>query len=509
VSKEPAAAVGAGKPADPCVMVIFGASGDLTKRKLIPALHNVAKDGLLSENFAVIGVARREMSDEEFRSKLAKDLDEHGPGEADPEVWKGLADRLYYCAGDVQEPESFGRLAERLAEVDKRHNARGNVLYYLATAPRFFAPTVERLGEAGLVEEASENWRRVIFEKPFGTDYESAVALNRHISKILAERQIYRIDHYLGKETVQNILVFRFANGIFEPLWNHRYIDHVQITVAEGLGVEDRGGYYDKSGALRDMVPNHIFQLISLTTMEPPISFDADAVRDEQAKALRSLAPMTPEEVLQLTVRGQYGEGAIDGAPVAGYRQEDGVPEDSTTETYVAMKMTLDNWRWAGVPIYLRTGKRLPARATEIAIQFRKAPFMLFRKTDVHRLPASRLILRLQPDEGISLSFGAKVPGPVVKLDTVDMDFKYSEYFGARPSTGYERLLYDCMSGDATLFQRADMTETSWKIVAPIMDVWKALPPRDFPNYAAGSWGPTAADELLARDGRKWIRCGE
>jgi glucose-6-phosphate 1-dehydrogenase len=490
-------------------MVIFGASGDLTKRKLIPALYNLAKDGLLAEQFAVVGVSRSEMSHEEFRKKLTEEVSEYAPGEVDPKVWDWLSERLYYSPGDVQNEGAFDRLAEVLREVNEKHNTRGNYLYYLATAPRFFAPTVDQLGQAGLVMEDGDAWRRVIFEKPFGSDYESAKALNHDIQKVLAEHQIYRIDHYLGKETVQNILVFRFANGIFEPLWNHRYVDHVQITVAESIGVEDRGGYYDKSGALRDMVPNHIFQLISLTTMEPPVSFDADAVRDEQAKALRSLTPLSPEDVLQVTVRGQYGEGDVKDQTVPGYRQEDGVPDDSTTETFVAMKMTMDNWRWAGVPIYLRTGKRMPSRATEIAIQFRKAPFMLFRKTDVNRLPPSRLILRLQPDEGISLSFGAKVPGPIVKLDDVNMDFKYKEHFGATPSTGYERLLYDCMLGDPTLFQRADMTEQSWKIVAPIMDVWRALPPRDFPNYAAGTWGPKAADELLARDGRRWLRCGE
>ena len=496
-------------PADPCVMVIFGASGDLTKRKLVPALYNLAKDGLLAEQFAVIGVARSEMTHEEFREKLASDIEEYSPGEIDPKIWDWLAKRLYYSPGDVQKERAFDRLGEVLKEVNERHDTGGNYLYYLATAPRFFAPTVKQLGESGLAAEEGESWRRVIFEKPFGSDYESAKALNHDIQQVLQERQIYRIDHYLGKETVQNIMVFRFANGIFEPLWNHRYVDHVQITVAENLGVEDRGGYYDKSGAMRDMVPNHIFQLISLTTMEPPISFHADAVRDEQAKALRSLTQLTPEDVLQATVRGQYGEGSIDGKDVPGYRHEKDVPERSTTETFVAMKMTLDNWRWAGVPIYLRTGKRMPKRATEIVIQFRGAPFMLFRKTDVGRLPPSRLILRLQPDEGISLSFGAKVPGPVVKLDDVNMDFKYKDYFGATPSTGYERLLYDCMLGDATLFQRADMTETSWKIVAPIMDVWQALPPRDFPNYAAGTWGPQAADDLLARDGRRWLQCGE
>jgi glucose-6-phosphate 1-dehydrogenase len=490
-------------------MVIFGASGDLTKRKLIPALYNLAKDGLLAEQFAVVGVSRSEMTHEQFREKLTQDIEEYSEGEINREVWNWLAERLYYSPGDVQKERAFDRLAEVLQEVNERHNTRGNYLYYLATAPRFFTPTVEQLGQSGLSIEEGDSWRRVIFEKPFGSDYESAKALNHDIKRVLAERQIYRIDHYLGKETVQNILVFRFANGIFEPLWNHRYIDHVQITVAESLGVEDRGGYYDRSGAMRDMVPNHIFQLITLTTMEPPVSFDADAVRDEQAKALRSLTPLTPEEVLQATVRGQYGEGTVDKQTVPGYRQEKDVPPNSTTETFVAMKLTLDNWRWAGVPLYLRTGKRMPMRATEIVIQFRRAPFMLFRMTDVSRLPPSRLILRLQPDEGISLSFGAKVPGPIVQLDDVNMDFKYKDYFGTTPSTGYERLLYDCMLGDATLFQRADMTEQSWKIVAPIMDVWKALPPRDFPNYAAGTWGPKAADDLLARDGRKWLRCGE
>ena len=499
----------AGRPAEPCVMVIFGASGDLTKRKLIPALYNLRRDGLLSDRFAVVGVSRSPMSDDEFRDKLAGDLEAYSTSDVDSEFWGWLRERLYYCPGDVQQAAAFSRLGERLEEINAAHDAKGNYFYYLATAPRFFSPTVERLGEAGLAQDTEESWRRVIFEKPFGTDYDSARKLNRDLQATLAERQIYRIDHYLGKETVQNILVFRFANGIFEPLWNHRYIDHVQITVAESLGVESRGGYYDTSGALRDMVPNHIFQLISLTTMEPPVSFDADAVRDEQAKALRSLQPMSPEDALQRAVRGQYGEGTVDGETVEAYRSEDGVPPDSTTETFVAMKLTLDNWRWAGVPIYLRTGKRLPMRATEIAIQFRRAPFMFFRQTDVHRLPASRLVLRLQPDEGISLSFGAKVPGPVVRLGEVHMDFKYKDYFGATPSTGYERLLYDCMCGDPTLFQRADMTESSWKIVQPVLDVWKALPPRNFPNYESGTWGPQAADELLERDGRRWMHCGE
>ncbi len=352
--------------------------------------------------------------------------------------------------------------------------------------------------------ESNENWRRVIFEKPFGRDLDSARQLNRDIREVLDERQIYRIDHYLGKETVQNILIFRFANGIFEPIWNRRYIDHVQITVAESIGVELRGGYYDRSGAMRDMVPNHIFQLISLTAMEPPISFGADAVRDEQAKILRALQPMSPKEVLEHAVRGQYGAGQSSNGAVPAYRAEKNVDPGSTAETFVALKMSIDNWRWAGVPFYLRTGKCLPRRVTEITIQFKQAPFVLFRQTGIDKLNPNRLVLRLQPGEGISLSFGAKIPGPLVRLGEVNMDFDYLDYFGSTPSTGYERLLYDCMMGDATLFQRADMTESSWSAVAPILDVWQALPPRDFPNYTPGSWGPAAADELLARDGREW-----
>ncbi|HEX5230154.1 MAG TPA: glucose-6-phosphate dehydrogenase, partial [Bryobacteraceae bacterium] len=371
------------------------------------------------------------------------------------------------------------------------------------TAPTFFGPIVTQLGEAGLVQE-DHGWRRVIIEKPFGRDYESAVALNKEIRKVLEEKQIYRIDHYLGKETVQNILVFRFANGIFEPIWNRRYIDHVQITVSETVGVEQRGMYYDKAGTLRDMVPNHIFQLISLTAMEPPVSFDADVVRDEQAKILKALSPMTDEEVLTRTVRGQYGEGSEGNNRVPGYRAEPYVAPDSRTETFVAMKLFIDNWRWADVPFYLRTGKRMPRRATEIVIQFKRAPFVLFRKTAVDRLNPNRLILHLQPDEGISLSFGAKIPGPVVQIGDVDMNFNYTDYFNATPQTGYERLLYDCMLGDATLFQRSDMVETAWHVVAPILDVWEALPPRRFPNYAAGTWGPHEADELLTKDHRHW-----
>ncbi len=497
-----------GQPADPSVMVIFGASGDLTKRKLIPALYNLAKEGLLAKEFAIVGISRSDMSHEAFRKKIGDDLKEYASGAVDKDLWHWFAERLYYLPGDLNDAKTYKSLGALLKQVNETHSTKGNYFYYLAIAPEFFSPVIEQLGNAGLVHEENGSWRRVIVEKPFGRDLESARSLNRELQHVLEEDQIYRIDHYLGKETVQNILVFRFANGIFEPIWNRRYIDHVQITVSEDLGVEQRGGYYDESGALRDMVPNHIFQLITLTAMEPPVSFDANAVREEQAKILRAIQPISPEEVLTRTVRGQYGPGEIRGQKVPGYRQEEKVPKDSTTETFVALKLHIDNWRWAHVPFYLRTGKRLPKRVTEIAIQFREAPHMLFRQTTIHELTQNRLVLRLQPDEGISLSFGAKMPGAVMRLGSVDMDFEYEDYFGTTPSTGYERLLYDCMLGDATLFQRADMVEAGWEIVEPILDVWKALPPRQFPNYAAGTWGPKEADELLRRDRHSWTRCG-
>jgi glucose-6-phosphate 1-dehydrogenase len=494
---------GAGRPGDPCVMVIFGASGDLTKRKLIPALYNLAKDNLLSKEFALVGFARNELTSEQFRDEIGKEIGEFATTTVDPDLWKWFSSRIYYLSGDFADPKAYAALTELLGTIDKDHGTKGNYFYYLATSPLFFGPIVTQLGNAGLVAE-DRGWRRVIIEKPFGRDFDSAVALNKEIRKVLDEKQIYRIDHYLGKETVQNILVFRFANGIFEPIWNRRYIDHIQITVGETVGVEQRGGYYEKSGTLRDMVPNHIFQLISLTAMEPPVSFDADVVRDEQAKILKALSPMTDEEVLTRTVRGQYGEGMEGNSRVQGYRAEPYVAPDSRTETYVAMKLFIDNWRWADVPFYLRTGKRLPQRTTKIVIQFKRAPFVLFRKTAVDKLEPNRLVLHLQPDEGISLSFGAKVPGPVVQIGGVDMNFNYTDYFNATPQTGYERLLYDCMLGDATLFQRSDMVEAAWHVVAPILDVWEALPPRRFPNYAAGTWGPAEADEMLTKDHRHW-----
>jgi glucose-6-phosphate 1-dehydrogenase len=485
-------------------MVIFGAAGDLTKRKLIPSLYNLAKLELLSREFAVVGVARNPMSTEDFRKKVSEDMKQFVEEPLDPDLLEWFVRRMHYLTGEFNDQDTFEQLKTLLAKVDQDHSTHGNYFYYLATAPDFFGPIVESLAAAGLMTEDKQQWRRVIIEKPFGRDLDSAKALNQHLLKVADERQLYRIDHYLGKETVQNILAFRFANGIFEPIWNRRYIDHIQISVGETVGVETRGGYYDTAGALRDMVPNHIMQLISLTTMEPPISFDANAVRDEQAKILHAIQPLSAEEVLRKTVRGQYGEGVMEGKRVPAYRSESGVPADSRTETFVAMKLQIDNWRWADVPFYLRTGKRLPARNTHIVIQFRRAPFVLFRDTPVENLMPNQLVLHIQPEEGISLRFAAKVPGPVMSLGGVDMNFEYADYFGTQPSTGYERLLHDCMIGDPTLFQRADMVEAGWSVVNPALDVWKALPPRNFPNYAAGSWGPRDADELLERDGRRW-----
>ncbi len=482
-------------------MVLFGAAGDLTKRKLIPALFNLVKANLLSSEFAVMGVSKDDLSQDQWRAQITSFIP---ASEHSSDGWKWFFDRLYYEQGEFEDPATFQKLTQRLGEIDKLHNTAGNYLFYLATAPRFFATVVQQLGASGLSNQDGGKWRRVVIEKPFGSDLESAKQLNRKIRSVLHEQQIYRIDHYLGKETVQNILVFRFSNGIFEPIWNRRYIDHVEITNAETVGVEQRGGYFDSAGTLRDMVPNHIMQLISLTAMEPPVSFEADAVRDEQAKVLSGIQKLSSEDVLHNSVRGQYGAGVITGEKVVPYRSEPGVSPESRTETFVALKLNIDNWRWAGVPFYIRTGKRMAKRHTEITIQFRRAPLVLFRKTPVHKLNPNQLVIQIQPEEGMSLSFGAKVPGPVLKLGSVEMSFEYSKYFGADPYNGYEVLLYDCMIGDATLFQRSDMVEAGWSIVDPVLDVWTALPPRNFPNYAAGSWGPKDADELMARDGRYW-----
>ncbi len=493
-----------GRPADRCVMLIFGASGDLTKRKLLPSLYHLAQKKLLPKEFALLGCSIETISEDEFRKQLRADLVEFGGAPEPCSFCDWLIERTYYYSGDFRDPKTYQGLKASLETIDAKHGTCGNYFYYLATAPSLFGEVVKHLGEAGLTEQDNGHWRRVVIEKPFGHDLESAKALNREIGHVLAENQIYRIDHYLGKETVQNILVFRFSNGIFEPIWNRRYIDHVQITVAETLGVEQRGGYYDHAGATRDMVPNHILQLVTLTAMEPPISFGADAVRDEQSKILHAIQPLAPEDVLTRAVRGQYGDGNVEGEAVPAYRSEPNVAPESQTETFVALKLSIDNWRWADVPFYIRTGKRMPKRVTEIAIQFRRAPFVLFRDTPVEKLSPNLLVLHIQPDEGISLRFGAKVPGISVDIGAVNMDFHYTDYFGNEPSTGYERLLYDCMTGDATLFQRADMVEAGWSAVQPALDVWKALPPRNFPNYAAGTWGPKDSDDLMARDKRAW-----
>jgi len=487
-----------------CIMVIFGAAGDLTKRKLIPALYNLKKSNLLSDNFAVIGVARAEMNDEEFRRRLGDDMRELATEEVDADLWQWLAERLYYLSGDFDDDQTFVRVKELVGKVDAERKTQGNYFFYLATAPEYFAPVVERLGSVELTSEEDNHWRRVVIEKPFGRDLESARKLNQELKEVLHEKQIYRIDHYLGKETVQNILVFRFGNGIFEPIWNRRYIDSVQITAAEKVGVEQRGSYYEGAGALRDMVPNHLLQLVTLTAMEPPVSFKADAVRDEQTKILHAIQCPTPEEAGRRAVRGQYDAGEIDGQPVPAYRSEPNIAANSTVETFIALKLLIDNWRWADVPFYLRTGKHLAERDTEITIEFRRAPFVLFRDTPVDRLSSNRLVLHIQPDEGITMRIGAKVPGPVLKIGAVDMNFDYEDYFGKTPSTGYERLLHDCMMGDATLFQRADQVEAAWSVVAPIQAAWKSEPAPAFPNYAAGTWGPKAAEDLLAGDGREW-----
>jgi glucose-6-phosphate 1-dehydrogenase len=486
------------------VMVIFGADGDLTKRKLIPALYHLAAGKHLPKEFAVVGLARTEMNSDEFREKLDREIRQHVGESMAPATWTWLRERTYYVSGDFRDADSYRRLREILKEVDGLHGTSGNYLFYLATAPSFFGLIVERLAVEGLTDQAPDNWRRVIIEKPFGRDLDSAKSLNQELRRYLTEDQIYRIDHYLGKETVQNILVFRFGNGIFEPLWNRQYIDHVQITVAETIGVEHRGSYYEEAGALRDMVPNHLMQLLSLVAMEPPNSFDPNAVRDEKAKVLRGIVPLHPFEVLRSTVAAQYAEGQMDGKPVPAYRDESNVSPASNTETFIALKLFIDSWRWADVPFYMRTGKRLTKRVTEIGIHFKRAPFMLFRTTPVDDLAPNFLCIRVQPDEGISLRFDAKVPGPSLQVGTVDMDFQYSKYFGDTPNTGYETLLYDCLAGDATLFQRADTVEIAWGIVQPILDVRAALPQGTLPFYPAGLWGPREADELIERDGRRW-----
>lgn len=489
--------------ADPCILVIFGASGDLTKRLLMPALYHLASAGRLPDAFAVIGVARSDLSENAFRESMKAGIEAFAGASEDSAAANWLLQRLHYLSGDFGDPDTYRRLAERFGQIDGEARTCGNGLFYLATPPAAFVPIIRHLGAADLAHREG-SWRRVIVEKPFGTDLASAQALNKEILTVFAESQIYRIDHYLGKETVQNIMALRFANGLFESLWNRDRIDHFQITVAETLSVEGRGRFYDPTGALRDMVPNHLFQLLSLVAMEPPIRFDADSVRAEKAKLLRAVQHFSPEAAMRDAVRGQYGGGSVAERQIVPYRQAPGVASGSTTETFVALRLMIDNWRWAGVPFYLRTGKALGTRRTEIAIKFKEAPFTLFRGTPVERLAQNFIILRIQPDEGIALQFNVKVPGPQLLLEGVRMDFKYKDYLDAVPSTGYETLIYDCMIGDGTLFQQADEVETAWRIVQPILDDWREAPARDLAIYPAGSDGPAEADDLLARDGRRW-----
>jgi glucose-6-phosphate 1-dehydrogenase len=492
---------------EPCAVVLFGATGDLTHRKLAPALFHLALEGQLPSEYAVVGFARRDWSDDQFREELRKTLAQEG-GPGFDESWKPFAAHLAFCSGTFDDPAGYDRLKQVLERLDASHGTRGNRLFYLAVAPEFFSTIVDHLQEAGLIYPAHEDgpWSRVVVEKPFGHDLKSALALDRDLKRSLDEGQIYRIDHYLGKETVQNIQALRFANAIYEPIWNRRHVESVQITVAEEVGMAGgRGAYYDTAGAIRDMVQNHMMQLLCLVAMEPPVNLSADAVRNEKVKVLQALPTWSPEEVARHVIRGQYTAGSIQGKEVPGYRQEKGVKPDSKTGTYVAIRLTLETWRWAGVPFYLRTGKRLPKRATEIAIQFRRPPTELFEADTEGTGGVNLLVLRIQPNEGASLAFQAKIPGSRRRLQEVRMDFRYGTSFAAPPPEAYERLLLDVMLGDPTLFTRTDEVVNAWRFITAILDAWESS--GDEPvTYPAGTWGPEAADALLAQDGAQWRR---
>ncbi len=494
---------GYGNVVEPCTVVLFGASGDLAKRKVIPAMFDLAQHKALGARYAIIGFSRTAMTDESFRSTIgeaAKTISEVGP--IDPQQWSEFAANLYYSPGDYGKPESYVALAKRLKEISEAKQLGGNLLFYISTPPEVYRDIVEQIGKAGLNKPASpDSWVRIIIEKPFGRDLASAEDLNSKVLSVFDEKQVYRIDHYLGKDTVQNLLVLRFGNGIFEPLWNRNYVDHVQITAGETLGVERRGGFYETTGALRDMIQSHVLQLTALTAVEPPASFDAVSVLDEKLKLLQSIRPFNPELMAQSVVRAQYAAGKIGDKDVPGYRQEQGVDPNSHTETFVAAKVEIDNWRWAGVPFYLRTGKRLAKRSTEIVIQFRCAPHMVFRNKGIE---PNRLVLNIQPDEGISVSFSAKRPGTEMNIGNVTMKFSYEEGFGKATRPAYATLLNDCVRGDATLFDSGDNVEAAWSLVDPILDVWNATKSATVPQYPSGSWGPAESDALLERDGRHW-----
>jgi glucose-6-phosphate 1-dehydrogenase len=493
---------------DPCVAVIFGASGDLTKRKLLPALYHLDQAGNLPDNFAVVGVARRPLEGS-FAQDMKEGIVSGGGVDATEEKLEAFVSRICYHAMNFDDGAGYDALKKLLKEIDEKFGTMGNRLFYLATAPEYFSDIVRFLGESGMAQPdptcpaGQKCWVRIIIEKPFGHDLESAKALNDEVNKVFQEEQIFRIDHYLGKETVQNILVFRFANGIFENVWNRNYVDHIEITAAESIGIEGRGPFYEKAGALRDVVQNHVMELLSFVAMEPPVSFEASAVRAEKIKVYRAIQPIHFAD----TVRGQYGPGMVDGKPVPGYRQEDRVHPRSQTETYVALRVEIENWRWAGVPIYIRAGKRLAKRVTEITIQFKQPPLLLFKDREGRGgegIKSNVISMRIQPDEGIALRFEAKVPGPTMNTSPVNMNFNYSEAFGVSSANGYERLLLDAMLGDGTLFAHRDGVEATWALMTPILQYWAKNPIKDFPNYAAGTWGPTAGDALMELDGRKW-----
>jgi glucose-6-phosphate 1-dehydrogenase len=494
---------------EPATVVIFGATGDLTHRKLLPALYNLAVEQPLPPQFSIVGVARRPFSHEEFRAQALEAVNTHSRlRPVSPSVWETFSQGLFYCQSQFGDVHGYERLGELLDQIDRERGTGGNRIFYLATQPSFYPTIADLLTLSGVSRRSREGepgWSRVVIEKPFGHDYASAQALNAELSKGFRESQIYRIDHYLGKETVQNIMVLRFGNGIFEPIWNRQYIDHVEITVAEALGVEGRGEYYEEAGAIRDMIQNHMMQLLTLTAMEPPATFGADSVRDEKVKALRAITPLIESEIAQETVRAQYGLGLVDGKRVPGYCQEEGVQPNSLTETYVALKLNIENWRWAGVPFYLRTGKRLTKRVTEIAIQFKRPPYLLFHGTGADQMEPNVLSMRIQPNEGISLRFNAKVPGQEMRLQSVNMDFLYGSAFGKEPPEAYERLLLDCMLGDATLFTRIDETLLAWKLVDTIIRAWRENN-APMASYEPGAWGPPEADALIEREGRTWRR---